>query len=290
MGIDFHINKLTPTIGAEIIGENLFEKLSPNTLNKIYKCLIENKVIFFRNQKITSKQHINFAKSFGEIDPPHPVYPHVDGYPEIVLLENDADKPPDTDVWHTDVTFKSNPPFASILYSKVIPKSGGDTLWSCLSSIYDAIPNHMKKYLETLKAVHDMGDFRNTFVNNQPLGSAEKLNEGFKKFGSSIHPVIKIHPITNKKIIYVNQGFTNHIVGMNAADSNNLLNYLFNFMNKPEFQIRFKWTENTIAMWDNRCTMHYAIGDYLPYHRKMHRVTILNDKKEKSKNIFENNS
>lgn len=290
MGIDFHINKLTPTIGAEIIGENLFEKLSPNTLNKIYKCLIENKVIFFRNQKITSKQHINFAKSFGEIDPPHPVYPHVDGYPEIVLLENDADKPPDTDVWHTDVTFKSNPPFASILYSKVIPKSGGDTLWSCLSSIYDAIPNHMKKYLETLKAVHDMGDFRNTFVNNQPLGSAEKLNEGFKKFGSSIHPVIKIHPITNKKIIYVNQGFTNHIVGMNAADSNNLLNYLFTFMNKPEFQIRFKWTENTIAMWDNRCTMHYAIGDYLPYHRKMHRVTILNDKKEKSKNIFENNS
>lgn len=279
---NFQINKITPTIGAEIIGEDLFNNLSLDNLNKIYRCLIENKVIFFRNQKISSDQQIYFAKSFGEIEPPHPVYPHVDGYPEIVLLENDEGKPPDTDVWHTDVTFKSNPPFASILYSKIIPLSGGDTLWSCLSSIYEALPKHMKQYLENLKAVHDMGDFRNTFVNSEPIGSAEKLNEGFKKFGSSIHPVIKSHPITNKKFIYINPGFTNHIVGFNATDSSNLLNYLFNFMNKPEFQIRFKWTENTIAMWDNRCTMHYAIGDYLPNHRKMHRVTVLNDKREYS--------
>lgn len=277
---NFQVNKLTPTIGAEIVGEDLFNNLSFDNLNKIYSCLIENKVIFFRNQKISSDQQIYFAKSFGEIEPPHPVYPHVDGYPEIVLLENDEGKPPDTDVWHTDVTFKSNPPFASILYSKIIPLSGGDTLWSCLSSIYEALPKHMKQYLENLKAVHDMGDFRNTFVNSEPIGSAEKLNEGFKKFGSSIHPVIKSHPITNKKFIYINPGFTNHIVGFNATDSSNLLNYLFNFMNKPEFQIRFKWTENTIAMWDNRCTMHYAIGDYLPNHRKMHRVTVLNDKRE----------
>ena len=279
---NFQVNKITPTIGAEIVGEDLFNNLSSYNLNKIYNCLIENKVIFFRNQKISSDQQIYFAKSFGEIEPPHPVYPHVDGYPEIVLLENDEGKPPDTDVWHTDVTFKSNPPFASILYSKIIPLSGGDTLWSCLSSIYEALPKHIKQYLENLKAVHDMGDFRNTFVNSEPIGFAEKLNEGFKKFGSSIHPMVKSHPITKKKFIYVNPGFTNHIVGLNATDSSNLLNYLFNFMNKPEFQIRFKWTENTIAMWDNRCTMHYAIGDYLPNHRKMHRVTVLNDKREYS--------
>ena len=279
---NFQVNKITPTIGAEIVGEDLFNNLSSYNLNKIYNCLIENKVIFFRNQKISPDQQIHFAKSFGEIEPPHPVYPHVDGYPEIVLLENDEGKPPDTDVWHTDVTFKPNPPFASILYSKVIPLSGGDTLWSCLSSIYEALPKHMKQYLEDLTAVHDMGDFRNTFVNSEPIGSAEKLNEGFKKFGSSIHPMIKSHPITKKKFIYINPGFTNHIVGFNATDSSNLLNYLFNFMNKPEFQIRFKWTENTIAMWDNRCTMHYAISDYMPNHRKMHRVTVLNDKRDQS--------
>ncbi len=273
----FQIKKLTPNIGAEIIGKNIFDNLTTTICDKIYDTLIENKVIFFRNQELSNDQHINFAKSFGEIEPPHPVYPHVEQYPEIVLLENDGNRPPDTDVWHTDVTFKPNPPFASILYSKIIPPSGGDTLWSCLSSIYNALPNDIKKYLETLNALHDMGDFRNTFVKNEPVGPAEKLNKGFIKFGSAIHPVVKTHPITNRKLIYVNPGFTNHIVGLNATDSNNLLNYLFTFMNKPEFQIRFKWSENTIAMWDNRCTMHYAIGDYAPHHRKMHRVTILND-------------
>ena len=276
----FQINKLTPNIGAEIIGKNIFDNLTTTICDEIYDTLIENKVIFFRNQELSNDQHINFAKSFGEIEPPHPVYPYVELYPEIVRLENNKNKPPDTDVWHTDVTFKSNPPFASILYSKIIPSSGGDTLWSCLSSIYDALPNDIRKYLETLNAVHDMGDFRNTFVKNEPIGPAEKLNKGFMKFGSAIHPVVKTHPVTNRKLIYVNPGFTNHIVGLNASDSNNLLNYLFTFMNKPEFQIRFKWSENTIAMWDNRCTMHYAIGDYMPYHRKMHRVTVLNDKRK----------
>lgn len=277
----FQINKLTPNIGAEIVGINIFDNLTTTVCDKIYETLIENKVIFFRNQQLTNDQHINLAKSFGDIEPPHPVYPHVDEYPEIVVLENDEKKPPDTDVWHTDLTFKPNPPFASILYSKIIPTSGGDTLWSCLSSIYDALPSEIKKYLKTLKAVHDMGDFRNTYTNNEPIGAAHKLNEGHKKFGSSIHPIVKTHPVTNNNYIYINPGFTNHIAGLNATDSSNLLNYLFNFMNKPEFQIRFKWSNNTVAMWDNRCTMHYAIGDYMPYKRTMHRVTILNDKREK---------
>ena len=277
----FQVNKLTRNIGAEIIGKNTFDNLTTTLCDQIYKTLIENKVIFFRNQQLSNDQHINLAKSFGEIEPPHPVYPHVEQYPEIVLLENDEKRPPDTDVWHTDVTFKPNPPFASILNSKIIPPYGGDTLWSCLSSIYEALPSEIKKYLKTLKAVHDMGDFRNTYTNNEPIGAAHKLNEGHKKFGSSIHPIVKTHPVTNNNYIYINPGFTTHIVGLNATDSSNLLNYLFNFMNKPEFQIRFKWTNNTVAMWDNRCTMHYAIGDYMPHKRTMHRVTILNDKREK---------
>ena len=223
---------------------------------------------------------ITVNKLTPNIEPPHPVYPNVQNYPEIVLLENNKKNPPDTDVWHTDVTFKANPPFASILYSQTIPPVGGDTLWSCLTSIYEALPNDIQIYLEKLNAVHDMGDFRNTFTKNEPLGEATKLNKGFNKFGSSIHPIIKVHPITKKKLLYINPGFTNHIVGLNASDSQNLLSYLFNLMNKPEFQVRFKWTENTIAIWDNRCTMHYALGDYMPYERKMHRVTILNDKRE----------
>ena len=274
------IKKLTPCIGAEISGIDLSKKLNEDDLILIYNNLIDYKVIFFRNQIIEPDEHINFARNFGNIEEPHPVYPHVNNFPEIVLLENNKDNPPDTDVWHTDVTFKSNPAFASILYSKIIPDVGGDTLWSCLTSIYESLSDDIKKYLSSLNAVHDMGDFRNSFTKDEKLGSADKLNEGFNKFGSSIHPLIKVHPISRKKFLYINPGFTNHVVGLNSADSNNLLTYLFNLMNKPEFQIRFKWTANTLAMWDNRCTMHYAIGDYMPYNRKMHRITVSKDKKE----------
>lgn len=277
---EYNLEQITPTIGAEISNIDLSQDLSEEKLDQIYQDLIDYKVIFFRNQEISPKNHIALAKSFGEIEPPHPVYPHVKDFPEIVLLENDANNPPDTDEWHTDVTFKSDPAFASILYSKIIPPSGGDTLWCSLSAIYEALPDDTKKYLETLRAVHDMGSFRNNFIESDNEKSAQNVNEGFQKFGNAIHPIVKVHPISKNKLLYINPGFTSQIVGMNMTDSNNLLTYLFNFMNKPEFQIRFKWSANTIAIWDNRCTMHYAIGDYMPHHRQMNRITVLNDKRD----------
>ena len=277
---EYNLEQITPTIGAEISNIDLSQDLSEEKLDQIYQDLIDYKVIFFRNQEISPKNHIALAKSFGEIEPPHPVYPHVKDFPEIVLLENDANNPPDTDEWHTDVTFKSDPAFASILYSKIIPPSGGDTLWCSLSAIYEALPDDTKKYLETLRAVHDMGSFRNNFIDDDNEKSAQNVNEGFQKFGNAIHPMVKVHPISKNKLLYINPGFTSQIVGMNMTDSNNLLTYLFNFMNKPEFQIRFKWSANTIAIWDNRCTMHYAIGDYMPHYRQMNRITVLNDKRD----------
>ena len=143
----------------------------------------------------------------------------------------------------------------------MIPPVGGDTLWCSLSKIYDALPDDMKKYLETLRAIHDMGDFRNNYMQEDNIESAKKLNKGFEEFGHAIHPVIKIHPISKKKFLYVNPGFTSQIVGMSTPDSNSLLTYLFNMMSKPEFQVRFHWTPDTLAIWDNRCTMHYAIGE-----------------------------
>jgi taurine dioxygenase len=276
---DYSAQQLTPSLGAEITGIDLSNDLSDEQLNQIYDDLIKHNVIFFRDQKISPEKHIEIAKSFGTIEEPHPIYPHVEGFPEIVLLKNDKDNPPDTDEWHTDVTFKSDPPFASILYSKVIPPVGGDTLWCSLSKIYDALPDDMKKYLETLRAIHDMGDFRNNYMQEDNIESAKKLNKGFEEFGHAVHPVIKIHPISKKKFLYVNPGFTSQIVGMSTPDSNSLLTYLFNMMSKPEFQIRFHWTPDTLAIWDNRCTMHYAIGDYMPHQRTMNRITISNDKR-----------
>ena len=247
---EYNLEQITPTIGAEISNIDLSQDLSEEKLDQIYQDLIDYKVIFFRNQEISPKNHIALAKSFGEIEPPHPVYPHVKDFPEIVLLENDANNPPDTDEWHTDVTFKSDPAFASILYSKIIPPSGGDTLWCSLSAIYEALPDDTKKYLETLRAVHDMGSFRNNFIDDDNEKSAQNVNEGFQKFGNAIHPIVKVHPISKNKLLYINPGFTSQIVGMNMTDSNNLLTYLFNFMNKPEFQVRFQWEDGSVAIWD----------------------------------------
>jgi taurine dioxygenase len=276
----YHLNKLSPELGAEISRIDLSQDFNEEIQNKIYEDLIQYKVLFFRNQDITPHFHVEFAKSFGSIEEPHPVYPHVDGFPEIVLLENDRDNPPDTDEWHTDVTFKNNPPFASVLYSKTIPQVGGDTLWSSLSKIYDALPNELKAQIENLRAIHDMGSFRNNYMIDDNRESSIKLNKGFQEFGNAVHSVVKVHPISNEKFLYINPSFTSQIVGMTTTDSNNLLSYLFNFMSKPEFQIRFKWTPNTLVIWDNRCTMHYAIGDYMPEKRVMHRVTVLNDRRD----------
>jgi taurine dioxygenase len=279
---NYEINSLTPTIGAEISGIDLSNNLNSQDLDNIYKNLIDHKVIFFRNQNLKPEDHVAFAKSFGDIEPPHPIYPHVENFPEITLLENDLTNPPDTDEWHTDVTFKTEPPFTSILYSKEIPPSGGDTLWCSLIAIYDALPNNIKTELESKRAIHDMGAFRNNFSSEDNEEYSKKLNAGFEKFGNAVHSVVKVHPILNKKFLYINPSFTRHIIGMDMTDSNNLLSYLFNFMTKPQYQVRFKWTPNTLALWDNRCTMHYAIGDYMPHRRVMNRITVLNDKRDKS--------
>ena len=277
---NYEINSLTPTIGAEISGIDLSNNLNSQDLDNIYKNLIDHKVIFFRNQNLKPEDHITFAKSFGDIEPPHPIYPHVENFPEITLLENDPTNPPDTDEWHTDVTFKTEPPFTSILYSKEIPPSGGDTLWCSLIAIYDALPENIKIELESKRAIHDMGAFRNNFSSEDNEEYSKKLNAGFEKFGNAVHPVVKLHPILNKKFLYINPSFTRHIIGMDMTDSNNLLSYLFSFMTKPQYQVRFKWTPHTLALWDNRCTMHYAIGDYMPHRRVMNRITVLNDKRD----------
>ena len=275
---DYQINNLTPTIGAEISGIDLSKDLNSQNLDNIYKNLIEHKVIFFRNQNLKPEDHIAFAKSFGDVEPPHPIYPHVENFPEITLLENDPSNPPDTDEWHTDVTFKTKPPFTSILYSKEIPPSGGDTLWCSLTAIYDDLPENIKSDLETKRAVHDMGAFRNNFSSDDNEEYSKKLNAGFKKFGNAVHPIIKVHPISKKKFLYINPSFTRHIIGLDMTDSNNLLSYLFNFMTKPQYQVRFKWTPNTLALWDNRCTMHNPINDYHGQRRLMHRITFAGDK------------
>jgi len=240
--------------------------------------LIKYQVIFFREQNLTPESHLQLAKRFGDIDPGHPVYPHVEGFQSIVLLKNDESSRPDTNDWHKDLTFKSNPPFASILHGVSVPKIGGDTLWASMSAVYDSLTDGWKEDLEGLEAIHDMGTFRNDFYKE---GGINSVNSALKKVGSAVHKVIEKHPISGKKYLNVNQSFTRNILNVSQGASDHILKFLFQLLARPEFQVRFHWQNNSVAIWDNRITQHYAVNDYLPNSRHMQRVTIINDKRVK---------
>jgi taurine dioxygenase len=275
--------QLTPAIGAEISGVDLSRPLSGETLDELYDLLMAHQVIFLRDQELTPSRHIELAHSFGTPEPPHPVYRNVEGFEQITVLANGPKKPPSTDGWHTDVTFKVDPPFSSILYAKEIPPVGGDTLWLSMTAAYQALPEGMKSDLEGVRAVHDLGDFVNNFATGDAQTSHEQLTAAHQKFGSAVHPIVQSHPITGKRYLYVNPCFCRHVVGVKARESNRLLEYLYDHIYKPDYQVRFKWTKNSVAMWDNRCTQHYATGDYLPHTRLMHRVTIADDRRVSEK-------
>jgi taurine dioxygenase len=272
------IEAITPAIGAEISGVSLNKNLNDDICDQIYNALIKHQVVFFRDQDLSPESHLKLAKSFGEPEPPHPVYPQVDGYENIVLLKNDEDSIPDTNDWHKDLTFKANPPFASILHGIKIPDVGGDTLWASMSAAYDNLPDGWKQHLENLEAINDMGTFRNDFYRD---GGIDSVNNALKNVGSAVHKVIEIHPVSGLKYLNVNQSFTRNIVNKSQGESDHILQFLYQHINKPEFQVRFRWRNNSVAIWDNRITQHYAVVDYLPNIRHMQRITVLNDKRVK---------
>ena len=275
------VEKITPAIGGIVKGVDFSRPLDARVQGLIYEALLEHQVIFFRGVEITPQAHLDFARSFGIIDEPHPIYPHVEHFENIVKLENNADTPPDTNSWHTDLTFKQQQPFASILVARTVPEVGGDTLWSSSSAAYDRLPEHMKAYLAELEAIHDMGDFRNNFsVGETADAGSGKLNEAVGRFGHNIRPLIQQHPVTGKTFLNFNEAFVNHIVGLTTNESNALKTWLVNHMNRPETQMRWKWQAGDMAMWDNRITMHYAVADYLPAYRCMNRITVISDKRE----------
>lgn len=274
------IERNTPTIGAtlrfDLAGAlRAGGAAKREAIEQVYAALIDHLVVFIEGVDLTPAEQVDFAVQFGALDVPHPVYQTLEDCPEIVELENDGDRPPDTNDWHTDLTFRPNPPFMSILYAKQVPKTGGDTLWANLYAVYDALPDHMKALLQDQSAIHDIGTFRNDFLG--PELDVLAVNQALLDTGSAVHPVIQTHPVTGRPFLYVNPSFTQHIVGLKKSESDRLLRYLYDHANQPEFQVRYHWQAQSLALWDNRVTQHYAVADYLPDYRKMHRVTVIND-------------
>jgi taurine dioxygenase len=265
------IDKLTPIIGAEIGGVDLSQPLGNRTIDEIHRALAENSVIFFRDQHISQDQHLAFGRLFGELHI-HPAAPTEPGKPALMKIYADKDSPrANGEGWHTDVSCDVEPPMGSILYIKQCPPKGGDTLFASMYAAYEALSDRMKAYLGGMTAIHDGEDaYRGTYAN---YGVQDK-----PVYPRAEHPVIRTHPVTGKKALYVNRGFTKRLVGVPRDESEGILRYLFEHMANPLFQCRFRWRENSIAFWDNRCVQHRAMWDYWPHTRSGNRVTVAGDK------------
>jgi taurine dioxygenase len=271
------VRTLTPTIGAVVEGADLSRHLNDEEIAQIRAALLKHKVVFFEDQHLSAVQHRDFAARFGKLHT-HPLYPGVPEAPEMFVLDNHASNPTDNDAWHTDVTFIETPPLGAILYAKLLPEEGGDTCWANMQAAYEALSPPMRDFLASLDAVHD---FARGFPARMTVAQAagdQKYAKAVEEHPPVIHPVVRTHPETGADGLFVNYGFTARIKGLRRGESEALLAMLFAHVQKPEFQVRWRWKPNSIAFWDNRVTQHYAVNDYLPNRRVMHRATILGDR------------
>ncbi|WP_437611259.1 taurine dioxygenase [Erwinia sp. V71] len=271
------ITALGPYIGAQVSNLDLSRPLGDGQFEQLYHALIRHQVLFFRDQPLTPAQQRTLAAQFGDLHI-HPVYPHADGVEEIIVLDTHNDNPPDNDNWHTDVTFIDTPPAGAILAAKLLPESGGDTLWTSGIAAYDALSEPFKVLLNGLQAEHDFKKSFQEFKYRKTEEEHTRWQEAVAKHPPLLHPVVRTHPVSGRKALFVNEGFTTRIVDVTQKESDALLGFLFAHITKPEFQVRWRWQQDDVAIWDNRVTQHYANADYLPQRRVMHRATILGDK------------
>ena len=266
------VKKLSPAIGAEIRGVDLAKPLGNQTFQEIHDALMANLVIFFRDQEITAEQHKDFGRRFGELHT-HPAAPALlQDHPEILVIHADEkSKRVAGQVWHSDVSCEPEPPMGSILHLHEVPEVGGDTLFASMYAAYEALSQPMQEFLSGLTAVHESDHvYRGRY-------RLREKDEG-TKFPEAEHPVVRTHPVTGRKGLYVNSGFTTRIKDIKPKESRAILAFLYDHIRTPEFQCRFRWETNSIAFWDNRCAQHHALWDYYPNVRHGNRVTIKGDR------------
>ena len=279
-----HVEPLTCAIGAELVGVNLADAIHDNGMfSEIRAALLKHRVLFLRGQNISRAEHVTFARRFGDLED-HPVAGSDPEYPGLVRIYKTPDQPNDRyeNAWHADATWREAPPFGAVLRCVECPPVGGDTMWANMALAYDNLPEHIKTQIADLRARHSI---EASFGAAMPI---EKRHALKAQFPDAEHPVVRTHPETGEKILFVN-AFTTHFTNYHTPDrvrfgqdanpgSGDLLRYLISQAYIPEYQVRWRWQKNSIAIWDNRSTQHYAVMDYPPCHRKMERAGIIGDK------------
>jgi taurine dioxygenase len=274
------IAPLGPVLGAEVSGVDLRQALDGEVVAAIHAALLAHKALVFRGQDIDHDQHVAFGRCFGELES-HPVMAHLPGYPEILRIEPGDTEPvtPQTlparrteNKWHADVTFREQPSMGGVLRARTLPPLGGDTLFADMQAVLADLPRDLRLRLSHLKAEHDI---LRTYGHRV---SESRRAELHRRFPPQAHPMIRTHPETGAKSLFVNHEFTTRILGIDPAESDALLRHLTDRVKAPEYQLRLRWTPNAVVFWDNRCTQHYPILDYWPCERVMERVTIRGDR------------
>jgi taurine dioxygenase len=265
------VRPVTPTIGAEIHGVKLSEPLGNQQFQEIHDALMQHQVILFRDQEMSLDQHKDFGRRFGPLHI-HPHAPGPEGHPEILRIHADENsKQVAGHRWHSDVSCDAEPPMGSILHLHTVPPTGGDTLFASMYAAYDALSEPMQAFLGTLTAIHDG-------TPNYQRRSKVAGKDDARSYPRSEHPVIRTHPVTGKKAIFVNPVFTQAIKDVPEDEGKAILEFLYEHNKKPEFVCRFSWEANSVAFWDNRCVQHLAMWDYFPQVRSGNRVTVSGDR------------
>ena len=271
------ITPLSLALGAIVSGIDLRQPPDDSKQQALEQALLAHQILFFRDQPLEPTQQAAFAARFGDLHI-HPIYPNIPEQPQILVLDTAVTDVRDNAIWHTDVTFLETPALGAVLAAKQLPAYGGDTLWASSSAAFEALSKPLQRLLDGLTASHD---FTRSFplerFGNSPE-ALERYHEVQRQHPPVIHPVVRTHPVTGRKGLFVNEGFTTRINELEPAESDALLRLLFAHSTRPEFSIRWRWQENDVAFWDNRITQHYAVDDYRPARRVMHRATILGDR------------
>ena len=278
------VEPLTGTLGAIIHGPDLAQRLGDEEIAAIRSALLAFRVVFFRGQQITPTQQVAFARCFGALTPAHPLLGGLDDdHPEVLVLDS-SDYPLGVgsrgkgtsynNRWHTDVTFSERPPMGAILAARQIPVRGGDTLWADLIDAYESLSWPVQQLIDGCTAVHSASGTFDRFRNDDPTGEQQKRLAALSPVR---HPIVRIHPETGERGLFVNETFTRNIVELSPAESDAILAMLYAHTVAPERVVRWKWTDGDVAFWDNRSTAHYAAADYGEHRRVMHRITVAGD-------------
>jgi len=274
------VRPLSSAVGAEVSGVDLVDCDGP-TFIEIHRAFLNHHVLFFRDQELSLESHKAFGRRFGSLNV-HPQYVPLDGHPEILPIVKEADAEHNIGgVWHSDITFLERPALGSILYAIDVPATGGDTLFANQELAFEELSTGLRQLLLGLRAVHSDHTLSDRVeAENRNMTRSTKLSEEAMRqpVVENLHPVIRTHPETGRKSLFVNRAFTVRFENMTVAESKPLLEFLYEQATKPEFTCRFHWENCSVAMWDNRCVQHYALNDYHGQRRYMHRVTVNGDR------------